>query len=212
MTSTSSFAGYQTAVTAGSATSSAASFTVPALSCTMATRAIAPYGGVEANKTYSAAGVFTGCIKGKAVYYPALVVNGKETDYTTTPFSAGDAIKFDTSVTTSGTTVQVTNVTKGVTKKLTGPGASASTAFIGDSGWANSTGTALLDVPDFGTVTFTNCLIDGKALTSRNPGEYLRANPAGIVQIAPGRRLRPVPRSPRTTTTPKPTADPNQVN
>jgi hypothetical protein len=37
-----------------------------------------------------------------------------------------------------------------------------------------------------GTLTFTSCLIDGKALASRHPGEYLRVNHAGIVQIAPG--------------------------
>jgi len=183
--STHSFAGYQTAVTAGSATSSAASFTVPALSCTTAERAITPGAGVAASQTSSAAFVFTGCQDGKAVYYPGLVINGTETDYTATPFSAGDVIKVSASVTTSGTTVQVADVTTGVTKTFTGAGASAVAAFIGDRGWATSTGT-LLGVPNFGTLTFTNCLIDGTALASGHPREYLRANHAGIVQIAPG--------------------------
>jgi hypothetical protein len=41
--------------------------------------------------------------------------------YKTTHFAAGDAIKVSTKVTTTGTTVQVTDVTKAITKKLTGP-------------------------------------------------------------------------------------------
>src|SRR5215469_9228330 len=97
-TSTRTFAGYQTAVTAGSATVAAASITVPALSCTTANRAIAPSAGVPANKykTFSAAYLFTGCVHGNAVYFPGLILNGKETDYTTTPFSAGDVINLTT--------------------------------------------------------------------------------------------------------------------
>jgi hypothetical protein len=75
-----------------------------------------------------------------------------------------------------------------VTHKLTGAGASANAAYIGDSSWSTSTGT-LSGVPKFGTLTFTNCLIDGKALASSHPHEYQRVhrvNNAGIVQIAPG--------------------------
>jgi len=64
-------------------------------------------------------------------------------------------------------------------------GASASAAFIGEDGWVTSTGT-LLGVPNFGTLTFTNCLIDGKTLASWHPHEYQRVNHVGIVQIAPG--------------------------
>src|SRR5215467_6451550 len=44
-TSNRNFAGYQTGVTAGSATSSAATFTVPALSCTTAERGVAADAG-----------------------------------------------------------------------------------------------------------------------------------------------------------------------
>ena len=182
--STSSFAGYQTAVTAGSATSSAATFTVPTLSCKTANTGNFPNAGVGATSTSSLAGVFTGCVKGSAVYFPVLVVNGTETNYTKTPLSAGDVINLSASVTTSGTTVQVTDVTKNVTKKLTGAGASATGAGMGDGAWyVNGT---LLGVPKFGTLTFTSCRIDGKALASGSPSGYLRANSAGIVQIAPG--------------------------
>lgn len=160
---------------------------MPTLSCTTAASAITPAAGVEVNnyQTFSSAFLFTGCVNGKAVYYPALIINGNETNYTTTPFSAGNAINLSTKVTTSGTTVQVTDVTTGVTKKRTGAGAHASAAYISDSAWYSSTG-ALLGVPNFGTLTFTNCLIDGRALGGWHPGEYQRVNSAGIVQIAPG--------------------------
>ncbi len=140
---------------------------------------------VNSYKTFSVAFLFTGCVNGTAVYYPGLVINGTETDYPASAFSAGDVITLSTSVTTTGTTLQVTDVTAGVTKKLTGAGASASAAYIGDDGWATSTGT-LLGVPNFGTLTFTNSLIDGKAPASWRPLKYLRVNHAGIVQIAPG--------------------------
>ncbi len=86
-------------------------------------------------------------------------------------------------MTTTGTTVQVTDVTKSVTKKLTGPGASSSGGYIADSGWYNN-GT-LLGVPNFGTLTFTHCLIDGTALASTHPAQYQRVA-GSIVQIATG--------------------------
>jgi hypothetical protein len=181
------FAGYQANVATGSATSSAAQYKVPKLSCTSAARAITPVAGVAVNNfaAYSAAFVFVGCSSGKAVYFPSLVINGTETDYTTTHLAAGDAIKVLTKVTTTGTTVQVTDVTKAITKKLTGPGASANAAYAGDSDWVTSTDT-LLGVPNFGTLTFTHCLIDGKPLASVKPAKYQRVNSSSVVQITTG--------------------------
>jgi hypothetical protein len=187
--STRTFAGYQTAVTAGSATSSAATFIVPTLSCTTANVGIGADAGVAANnfKTASVAGVFTGCANGKAVYFPFLVVNGTEANYTSTHFSAGDVINLSASVTTSGSTVQVTDTTKGVsvTNTITGAGASANAAWIGDDAWFSSTGTRL-GVPNFGKLKFTGCLVDGTALQTWNPQQYQRVNAKGIVQIATG--------------------------
>lgn len=181
------FAGYQAPVAAGSATSSAARFKIPALACTSADTAITPVAGVVVNNyaTYSSAFLFVGCRNGAAVYFPALVVNGNDVNYTTTPLSAGDAIKVRTTVTTTGTTVQVTDVTKAITKKRTGPGATASAAYVGDSGWYDSAGT-LLGVPIFGTLTFTGCFVDGTSLAGRNPAQYQRVNSSNIVQIATG--------------------------
>lgn len=178
------FAGYQATVTAGSATSSAAQYKVPSLSCTSAFRGITPVAGVEVNSfaSYSSAFLFVGCDNGKAAYFPALVVNGSETNYAT-PVAAGNLIKVSTTVTTTGTTVQVQNVTTGVTEKLTGAGASPSAAYVGDSDWVNN-GT-LLGVPGFGTLAFTHCLIDGTALAGSHPAQYQRVN-GSTVQIATG--------------------------
>jgi hypothetical protein len=186
VTSNRDFAGYQTGVTAGSATSSAASFTVPTLSCTTAGRAIAPDVGVAA-KTVSVAGVSIGCANGKAVYFPFLVANGAEADYTSTHFSAGDVINLSASVTTTGITVQVTDATKNVSvaTTITGAGASANAAWIGDDSWSSSGGTRL-GVPNFGKLTFTNCLIDGTALGGWHPQAYQRVNGRGTVEIATG--------------------------
>ena len=41
-------------------------------------------------------------------------------------------------------------------------------------------------MPDFGKLTFKNCLIDGKALASLHPHAFQRVNSLGTVQIATG--------------------------
>jgi hypothetical protein len=112
-TSTRTFAGYQATVPAGSATVLVASFTVPALPCTSANRAIAPSTGVPVHdcKSVSAAFVFTGCVNGTAVYFPGLVVNGTETDYPASPLAASDVIDLTTKVSTNRTRAQVTDAT-----------------------------------------------------------------------------------------------------
>ena len=178
------FAGYAAAVPAGSATVMTASFTVPTLSCTTANRAITPSTAVYHGNSVSAAFVFTGCVNGTAVYYPGLVVNGTETDFTTSPFAAGDVVDVTTKVSTNRTRVQVTDVTTGVTQKIIGAGARAQVVLISDNSWTTSTGR--WHVPDFGKLTFKNCLIDGKALASWHPRAYQRVNSNGTVQIRTG--------------------------
>ena len=180
------FAGYQASAAPGSATSSAAQFKVPRLSCTAATRGIVPAAGVAVNNftSHSDAIVFTGCQRGRAVYIPALVINGNTVDYNAMRVRAGDVIKVSAKVTTRATTVQVTDVTTGVTKGRTGPGASSSAAFVGDNGWLLNG--ILLGVPSFGTLTFTSCLVDGRALAHSHPARYQRVTSRGILQIATG--------------------------
>jgi len=180
------FAGYQASVAPGSATSSAARFKVPRLSCTSAYRAITPVAGVAVNnfRSFSSAFVFTGCFHGRAVFFPALVINGNEVNYATS-FRAGNVIKVSTKVTTRGTTVQVTDVTTGVTKRRTGPGARSSAAYVGDSYWLANPAT-LVGVPSFDTLTFTSCLVDGRALARSHPARIQRVNSRNVLQIATG--------------------------
>ena len=184
---TRTFAGYGTAVTVGSATTVTATFTVPALSCIPPDLGILPAvcEGVNRNLLLTAAGVAVKCESDKAVYFPALVINGVGTPFRTSPFAAGDVINLSASVTTTATTVQVTDVTKNVTKTLTGAGARPHAAFIGDLPWFSNKG-ALLGVPNFGKLKFTNCQIDGTALQSLNPQQFQRVNAKGKVQIATG--------------------------
>lgn len=183
------FAGYESRVRAGSATVVLASFAVPTLAaCTSTNRAITPSAGIEVNnfKSVSAAFVFVGCANGTATYFPGLVVNGKEKDFTTTAIAAGDVINLITKVSTNRTRVQVTDVTTGVTKKIiNGKGASARAPFIGDNGWANSSG-RLEHVPNFGKLKFRNCTVNGKTLASQHPQAFQRVNSSGTVQIAIG--------------------------
>lgn len=180
------FAGYQATVAPGSATVLEASFTVPALTCTTTDRAIAPSTGVpETNNSISAAFVFVGCVSNVATFYPGLVDNGKETDFTSNPFAVGDVVDVITKVSTNRTRVEVTDVTTGFTQKIIGAGAKATAAFIGDEGWGDSSG-RLEHVPAFGKLTFKNCMLDGKSLASFRPQSFNWVNSIGTLQISTG--------------------------
>ncbi|HEV2241670.1 MAG TPA: G1 family glutamic endopeptidase [Streptosporangiaceae bacterium] len=180
-------AGYLASVTRGSATSSATRFTVPRISCTHTPvdRAITIEARVQVNNgsSFSAAVLFAGCSAGSAAYFPALIINGNEVNYNTSA-RPGDLIEVSVKVTTTGTTVQVTDVTTHVTKKRTGPGARSSDAFIGNFGVRTSNGTHL-GVPAFGTIIFANCLVDGRALARSHPLRVQRVT-GRTVQIATG--------------------------
>jgi hypothetical protein len=179
------FAGYQTAVKAGSATVVATSYTLPALSCTTKTRAIIPDAAVAAsNNRTTVALVITACVNGKARYFPGAITNGRGS-VSSTSFAAGDVIDLTTKVSTTRTKVQVTDVTTGVTVKRRGVGASARVVWIGDDPAFDRSG-ARLGVPDFGKLTFKNCLIDGTAFGSLHPRAFERVNGRGTVEISTG--------------------------
>ena len=179
------FAGYQTAVTAGSATVVTTSFTLPTLSCTTATRAITPDAGVAvAHSKASVALVITACINGKPRYFPGVITNDKGS-ISSTSFAAGDVIDLTTKVSSTRSKAEVTDVTTGVTVKRRGVGASTRAAWVGDDAAFSNAG-VLLHVPDFGKLTFKNCLVDGNALGSLHPRAFERVNSNGTVQISTG--------------------------
>ena len=179
------FAGYQTAVAAGSATVVTTSFTLPALSCTTADRAIAPDAGVAvAHNKASVAVVIIACSNGKTKYFAGAITNGKGS-LTREPFAAGDVIDLTTKVSTNRSKAEVTDVNSGVTVKRRGVGASTRAAWVGDDAVFSNAG-VLLHVPDFGKLTFKNCLVDGTALGSLHPQAFQRVNSNGTVQISTG--------------------------
>jgi hypothetical protein len=181
------FAGYQTAVPTGSATTVTATFTVPALSCAPPNLGVFASAGeyVNSNQRFTGALVAIKCEFDKPVYFPVLAINGVGTTFRSSPFAAGDVINLSASETTSAATVQVTDVTKGITKMLTGAGASPRLAQIGNLAGFSNAG-ILLGVPNFGKLKFTNCQVDGKALQSWHPQEVQRVNSSGVVQVATG--------------------------
>lgn len=182
------FAGYLASVARGSATSSAARFTVPRVSCTRTPvdRFITIEARVDVNnfRSHSSAALFAGCHAGRVVYFPALVINGNEVNYTTTRVRAGDLIEVSVKVTTRGTTVQVTDVTRRVTKRRTGPGARSGDALIGNVNVLLEPAGTRLGVPAFGTIVFTG-LIDGRALGRAHAVRVQRVS-GRTVQIATG--------------------------
>jgi hypothetical protein len=181
------FAGYENAVPTGSATTVLASFAVPTLTCTTTDRAITPNAGISVDnfKAQSTAFVFVGCVNGAAVYFPGLIVNGREKDYTSNPLAAGDVIDLISKVSSNRTRVQITDVTTGVTELKIRAGNSARATFVGDDGWADSSGN-LEHVPDFGKLKFRNCTVDGKTFAHWRPQAFQRVNSLGRVQIAIG--------------------------
>jgi hypothetical protein len=176
------FAGYEAKVATGSATTSTARFKVPKLKCTSATRAITAVAGVEVKDyaTFSSAALAVECFNDAVVYFPELAINGTQYNYQSSPAYAGNVIELSTKVTTSGTTVTVKDMTRGVTKTKTGAGASANAPYIGDSGAAS------IAVPTFGTITYSGCRIDGATLKSKSPTEYQRESSSGVLQISAG--------------------------
>ena len=164
------FAGYVAAAVPGSATSAAAQFKVPRLSCTTAAdRGITPGVLIANSRSFSSTDLFAICHRGRAFYFPALDINGNQVNYTTA-VHAGDVIRVSATVTTRGTTVQVTDVTTRVTKRRTGAGARFSAVFVGDDSVLLNT--TLMGVPNFGTLTFTGCLVDGRALARSHPARF----------------------------------------
>jgi hypothetical protein len=157
---------------------------MPVLTCTSAYRGIAPVAGVNVGVLYSSAFLFTACRHGKAAYFAAVVINGNETNYPRTPFHAGNLIQVSTKVTLMRTTVSVTDLTTGVTKKRTGPASSTpNSAYVGD-GQLVANGRELR-VPNFGTLTFSHSSINGKPLARWHPARYRRTL-ANIAQITAG--------------------------
>jgi hypothetical protein len=168
-----------------------AMFTVPQLTgCTSVTRAIAPDIDVSNGKTGSGVGLFVGCYKGKPDYFPFIYVNGANTDYPAGVVKPGDQIVLRLSEGPSSAHLGFADVTQKLNKTKTGSGLTGlGFPGIGDDSWFIKG--AELGVPDFGTIAFGQCVVNGSALgaggSAKSPAvlEYNRAT-NGVLQINTG--------------------------
>lgn len=163
----SSFAGYSLQGGGEATFTVTASIVVPRLTCSAGPeQAIAPSVGVYTSSgSFSAASVFVGCYQGKALYFPSLVLDGVNHNYTKLRAEAGDKVAVHVSQGASGTVVSVDDESRtGVKKTLHGAGSQAGSApWVGDSGWDNP---GLLAVPSFGTVHVSGAMLDGQPFGS----------------------------------------------
>jgi hypothetical protein len=194
MYTSTTFAGYL--LQAGGPSTVTATFRVPALHCTAARREIvatAALGGTTktGSSAQSSANLLLGCYGGKAHLWPVLIVNNKETNYTTAGASPGDVVTLtaDSKLTSSGknatATVSVADKTRKFTRKLTSTFVTSSHPWIGEDAWFEhnkETG-----VPDFGSFRYYDCASDGTPMSTKFGWlSYNRVSSKGAVQISTG--------------------------
>lgn len=193
-TKDSGFAGYVRNGGGASASFSVrATLVVPTLTgCGSVTRAIAPEIQVGNKTTGSHVGLFVGCYRGKPDYFPFIDLNGHNTDYAAGNVQPGDQVVLRLSEGPKSSELTFQDVTHNLVKVRTGSGLTGlGFPGIGDDSWLGRRGTEL-GVPDFGTIAFSRCQVNGVALGSggsaKSPAvfEYERATKAGTVQIATG--------------------------
>jgi len=161
-----SFAGYSVQAGGEGSWKVAAQFVVPTVKCTGGSsspeRAIEPSVGVYSS-SFSSAGIFVGCFKGKADYFVALVLNGTPHNYTKLAPHPGDTVSVRVSQTSKSTVVSSTDTSrKSVTKTLKGAGNPVGSGpWVGDTGWDNP---GLLGVPNFGKLDFSAATVDGSPI------------------------------------------------
>jgi hypothetical protein len=168
-----------------------ATFVVPDVTgCGSATRAIAPGIDVSNAQTTSGVGLFVGCYKGTPDYFPFIDLNGSNSDYAAGTVQPGDHIALRLSEGPSTAELTFQDLTHNLIKVKTGSGLKGlGLPGIGDDSWDLKH--AELGVPNFGTIVFGRCVVNGAALGSggsaKSPAvrEYDRTK-AGTLQIQTG--------------------------
>ena len=187
------FAGYRHNGGSASATFNVrAVFVVPTVAaCGPATRAIAPDIDVSNGHKGSAVGVFVGCYQHKPDYFPFILLNGTTTSYAAGVIQPGDHIVLRLSEGPSSAELTFQDVTHNLVKVKTGSGLkSLGFPGIGDDSWVIKN--VELGVPNFGTIAFSQCTVNGVAIgaggSAKSPAalQYDRVTKAGTVQITSG--------------------------
>jgi hypothetical protein len=187
-TTSTTFAGYEIGAIDGPSNMTT-TIVLPKLNCGTTDQAIYPSVGAYfdlGSSDFSSAGMFVGCIGGKAQYWPVLQVNGVEHDYPTLIAKKGDTVVLKYSMKSGATKVSVTDkTTKSASKKLTGTGVTE-TGFpwAGDVAWHTGLG-ALEGVPKFGTLTFSHTVFVGVPFETDGPTQFNRYS-GSTLQISTG--------------------------
>jgi hypothetical protein len=175
---------------AKAAKSVTAEFKVPTLKCTSKTSGVAPSsvlvtGSTSAAKV-SAATVLLACSGGKPLAIPAVIVDNTETNGTQ-KVHTGDLMKATVTTTATKTTATLADLTKGHTFTLTksGKGGASFEELLVDT--KVQMGSTVLPVANFGTISYSNGAVSGKALGSVKPSMAVNmVNKKKVLQILTG--------------------------
>ncbi len=160
----SDFAGYELEGY-GSSLSTTTTFVVPKVTgCSTTGSGIVPGTSIGEPGGYSGAGVFVGCVGGKAVYVPLLVINTKIHEYKSLAVKPGDKIVVTAAENFKATKLTFTDKTrKGVAKTLTGAGDASYGGVVGYPEFGDAAvppfSSSHEPVPNFGQIGFTRSQI-----------------------------------------------------
>ncbi len=163
-----------------------ATIVVPKLDC-KPTPGGSIYAGVGIQSVSSYARLYLGCTpQGVARYYPSLVVGGTTKNFGSDLARVGDTIELAVSQSDAEVTVSVIDLThKFVATSNGGGGGTSEGVLAGD--FPGVSGSTTAAVPDFGTLIFSNVIINGFPFASA-PGtkvqaDDLEASSSGPVEI-----------------------------
>jgi hypothetical protein len=154
----STFAGYGQNNSAQSSYKVTATFVVPTLKCGASKSAFFPNVGVQANW----AGLFLGCSKHKQHAWPSVAAGNVSRNYRSSVVKAGDTVVLTVSANASKSTATVVDKTRKFKKQFSGTGStSLSDPWTGANTWSVNE-----PIPNFGTLKFTNDLVNGQPFGS----------------------------------------------
>jgi hypothetical protein len=181
-TSSTTFAGYSAAVTG--AVTVTTNFKLEAITCTATSQGIAPGIVLSGSTSVAAATINESCASGTPAYSAVAVINGATTTLAVT-VAPGDKISMTVAVSTTGTTVQISDVTAHTAKKAVGAGGAPSSLFVGST--ALYQGSTLMGVPTFVSEGFNDTKVNGAALSTTNPAAVDRVSSTNVAQIKTGK-------------------------
>jgi hypothetical protein len=159
-------------------------FVVPRIKrCGHTNRGIAAVvGGDHTIGGTTSAGLFVGCVNGKARYFPVLDLDGNVKRYRSAAVRAGDRVVLSAKENSVQAAVSLVDMTRSSTTKRLAAGTGSFKDFaVGDEGWTSSSMT--WGVPDFGTLRFSKSKLNGHPLGSVALTRYDKTDTVGTVQI-----------------------------